>query len=443
MEVSFKNDKECKYMNFKQLATVMVSGALLCTSVLSQAKVIDKVVAIVDSGVVLQSEVDNMLRRIKDNAKSQNQSLPSETELKEQVLEQLVSRRIQLQMALNMGFQIGDAQLDQSLEKIATGDNISTEQLRLKLIASGEDFESFRENLREELTLNEVKNGSVRRRIYVGPQEIDSLIKLIAKHGNTAEEFNLGHILLTVPTNPNEAQLDAVKKQADRIIELLGEGQDFKQLAMTSSAGSKALQGGELGFKSTNEMPTLFATAITGHKKGDFMGPIQSGAGFHILTIFDIKGRETVEVNEIRSRHLLIKPSIILSEEKAQEMQKLFIAQINSGEKTFAELAKQHSEDPGTALKEGVLEWIESKVLDPAYKEQIETLEIGQISKPFRTSFGWHIVEVLGRRVQDATEQKKREQAHRMIFNRKFSEEAENWYHEIRAQAYVEILPES
>jgi peptidyl-prolyl cis-trans isomerase SurA len=245
-----------------------------------------------------------------------------------------------------------------------------------------------------------------------------------------------------LPSNPSETQINAAKTQAENVLAEIKGGQDFKQMAMTISAGSRALQGGEMGYLNTNEMPTLFANAIKGKGKNDIVGPIQSGAGFHILTIFDIKGRQTVEIQEVKSRHILVRPSIILSEDKAKEMLSGFIAQIKSGEKTFEELAKKHSEDPGSALLGGVIDWTEPKVFDPAYKEKLETLEIGRISEPFRSDFGWHIVEVLERRTQDATEKRKRDQAHRMLFNRKFNEEVENWYHEIRAQAYIEILPE-
>jgi peptidyl-prolyl cis-trans isomerase SurA len=430
-------------MNLKQLVTVLVSGLFLSTSVLAQNRMVDKVVAIVDTGVVLQSEVDDTLRRIKKNAAKAEQALPGDSELKAQVIEQLISRRIQLQMAINMGFKIGDAELEQSLEKMAAGDNRTVEQLRLSIISTGESYEKYREHLRQELTLNDVKNGNVRRRVYIGPQEIDALLKLIEEHGGSNEEYNIGRILVSLPNNPNPAQIDAAKKQADKIVQLLNDGGDFKQIAMTSSAGSRALQGGEFGLKKLNELPSLFAEEVKGQKKGDIVGPIQSGAGFHILTIFDIKGRETIEVNEIRARHILIEPSIILSEDKAEQMLLLFAAQIKSGDKTFAELAKAHSEDPGTQLKEGILEWADPNIYDPVFKDQLSQLQPGDVSAPFRSGFGWHIAEVLDRRVQDATEQKKKENAYRMIFNRKFNEEAENWYHEIRDQAYVEILPEN
>ena len=435
-------------MNVKKIASLLpklllTSALVFGASVKAELKSIDKVVAIVDSGVVLQSEVTAMLDRLHGQSITNNQPLPPPAELKKQVIDNLINRRIQLQMAVNMGFSIGDAELDQTLEGMAGNQNQTIEQMRQKLISEGTDYERYRENVRDELTINQIKNGMVRRRVAIGAQEIDSLLKLIEEHGDNKEEFNLGNILITLPSNPSEAQLEAGRKQAERIIEMLNEGNDFRQLAMTSSAGSRALEGGEQGYKTTNEMPSLFADAIRGHKKNDIIGPVQSGAGFHVLTIFDIKGRQTVEENEVKSRHILVKPSIILSEDKAQNMLKEFTTQIQSGEKTFGELAKEYSEDPGSALKDGVVDFTNPEVFDPAYGERVNTLPIGQISEPFRSSFGWHIVEVMDRRVQDTTEKHKREQAYRMIFNRKFNEEAENWYHEIRAQAYVEILPEN
>ncbi len=430
-------------MNLKQIATLIAGGLLFASSSFAQPKLVDKVVAIVDTGVVLQSEVTETIKRVKTNAQKSGQPLPPEDELKSTVIDQLVLRRIQLQMAQNMGFKISDAQLEQAIERIAAGENISVEQLRQSVLNSGDTYEQYREELRDELTINEVKNGSVRRRVYIGPQEVDTLLKLLEEHGGQNEEFNLGHILISLPGNPSDQQLAAAKEQAQNVVTALEGGENFKQLAMTASAGSRALEGGDMGYMSVNEMPSLFAKAIKGKNKGDIIGPVQSGAGFHILTIFDIKGRQTVEVQEVKSRHILIQPSIILSDDKAKEMLKQFTAQIKSGEKTFEALAKEYSEDPGSALLGGLIDWVEPKIFDPVYKEKVESLPIGEISEPFRTNFGWHIVEVLGRRTQDATEQRKREQAYRMIFNRKFNEEVENWYHEIRAQSYVEILPES
>lgn len=430
-------------MNIRKITAALWGSLLLSSVAFAQMQSVDKIVAIVDTGVVMQSEVDDTLKRIKKNALAQNQSVPPDDKLKEQVIEQLIRRRIQLQMATNTGFRVGDAQLEQSLEQVASDDNMTVEQLRQKIIADGDDYEKYREEFREEVTINEVKNGNVRRRVYISTQEVDGLLKLIEEHGGQNEEYNIGHILLSLPAKPTPAQIETVQKQADKIIESLGDGSDFKELAMTSSAGSKALEGGELGFMGINEMPTLFANAVKNRKKAEVVGPLRSGAGFHILKVFDIKGRQTIEINEVKTRHILIKPSIILSEEKAQQMLRTFTEQIQSGEKTFGELAREHSEDTGSKLRDGEMDWTDPSGFVPAFRDQCNTLELGKISVPFRSNFGWHILEVMDRRVQDATEKRKRDQAYRRIFNRKFNEEVENWYHEIRAQAYVEILPES
>ncbi|MFT4928277.1 MAG: peptidyl-prolyl cis-trans isomerase SurA [Phenylobacterium sp.] len=425
----------------KKIATALCGSLLLSNIAFAELKSVDKVVAIVDTGVVMQSEVDDNLKRIKETAKTQNQAVPPDHILKEQVIEQLISRRIQLQMADITGFKVGDDQLEQALEKVAANDKMTTEQLRLKIISSGDDYEKYREEFRDEITINEVKNGNVRRRIYISPQEVDGLLRMIEEHGEKNEEYNIGHILLELPAKPSDQDVATVQKQADKMMALLNDDGDFKEVAMTSSNGSKALQGGDLGYMSINEMPTLFANAVKNHKKGDVIGPLRSGAGFHILTVFDIKGRETVEVNEVLSRHILISPSIILSEDKARSMLSEFAEQINSGEKTFGELAKEYSEDPGSKLKDGEMDWTDPDTFTPAFRDKAKTLEVGKISAPFRSTFGWHILEVMERRVQDATEKRKKDLAYRRLYARKFNEEAENWYHEIRAQAYVEILP--
>ncbi|MDX1676535.1 peptidylprolyl isomerase SurA [Arsukibacterium sp.] len=429
-------------MKLQQVICLAFIGCLSFSNIAAE-KEIDRIAAIVDNSVVLQSDVDEVVNRVKRNAQSQGQTLPSDQVLRTQALERLILTSLQLQLAERMGLQISDAQLDDTIRNIAQSENLSIEAFRRQVEAEEGDYQRFRENLREEIITNEVVRGSVQRRIYISPQEVDSLLKLMEEQGAVSEEYNLGHILIAIPSQATPDEISAAKDRADKVMELLENGSDFKRIAIASSSGAKALEGGELGFMNINEMPTLFSESIRGKKKGDLIGPMRSGAGFHILTIFDIRGENVAEIQEIKSRHILIKPSIIVSEERARNMLREFVAKLRAGEADFAELAKAHSEDPGSKMNGGELGWSEPQIFVPAFRDTLLRLEPNEISEPFRTEHGWHIAQVLDKRVVDATADKKREQVYRMIYNRRFNEESANFLKEIRDEAFIDVLPES
>lgn len=425
-------------MKFNQLFCILGASLVLNMAQAAETKV-DGVAAIVNNGVVLQSEVNEMVDRVKKGAEKQGQTLPSDKVLRVQALERLIGNSLQLQMAKRMGLQITDQQLDQTIENIAKDQNMTVEQFRQQAIAEEGNYEQFRERLREEITVGEVMRANVQRRIYVSPQEVDSLMKIMDEQGVSNEQYNLGHILISVPSDPTTEQIKEAEERAKNVVELLKKGNDFKKIAVASSSASNALEGGDMGYMNINEMPTLFADAVRGKKKSDLIGPLRSGAGFHILTIFDIKGSNVVEFEEVHARHVLIKPSIILSDEKAQKMLTEFTAQLAAGKADFAAFAKEHSEDPGSRLKGGDLGWMDPAAFVPEFRDTLQRLKQGEISKPFASQFGWHVVQLLDRRTVDATAEKKREQVTRMLYNRRYNEESANFVRELRDEAYVEV----
>jgi peptidyl-prolyl cis-trans isomerase SurA len=278
--------------------------------------------------------------------------------------------------------------------------------------------------------------------VYITEQEINNLVKLIDEQGDQQAEYHLGHILIEFPPEPTDADIEQAKVRADKVLELLNKGSEFAKIATASSGGSRALDGGDLGWMNINSMPTLFAEAVQKKDKDDLIGPIRSGAGFHILKVKDLRGIEKVEVAEVNSRHILIKPSVILSDEKAEKMLIEFRENILAGEADFAELAKEHSADPGSALKGGELGWADPSVYVPEFRDTLSTLEINEISAPVRTQHGWHIMQLIDKRVGDVTEKRKEDKAYQLLFQRKFAEESDVWLREIRASAYIEVLPQ-
>ena len=426
----------------KVIVVALLISSFLSLKTEAAPELLDSVSVIVDQGVVLESQITELITVVKRNAALNDQTLPSDRALRTQAIEKLIIDNLQMQMAERMGIRISDPQLEQTIGNIAKGENMEIAEFREKVAREGVTYDVYREEIRKELILGEVRRANVRRRVYITEQEIANLVKLIDEQGDQQAEFNLGHILIEFPPEPTDEDIAKAKIRADKVLELLTKGSEFAKIATASSGGSRALEGGDLGWMNINSMPTLFAEAVDKKDKDDLIGPIRSGAGFHILKVKDVRGIEKVEVAEVNARHILIAPSVILSDEKAEKMLKEFREQILASEADFAELAKEHSADPGSALKGGELGWADPSIYVPEFQDTLAKLELDEISEPIRTQYGWHIMQLTGKRVGDATEKRKEEKASQLLWQRKFAEETDVWLREIRASAYIEVLPQ-
>ncbi|EJL6700943.1 peptidylprolyl isomerase SurA [Vibrio cholerae] len=416
---------------------ISVLSALTLFNAHAEPKQLDSVAVIVNSGAILQSDVDSALKTIKANAKQNKQPLPQETVLREQVLEKLIIDTLQQQEADRIGVKIDDNRLNEAIKEIAKNNQQTQEQLIASVAKEGLTYPEFREQVRKEMAASDARNALVRRRINILPAEVDTLAELLAQETDATVQYKISHIQLRVDDGQDKS---AAETLANKLVNDLRNGADFAQMAYAYSKGPKALQGGDWGWMRKEEMPTIFADQIKMQNKGSIIGPFRSGVGFHILKIDDVKGLETVAVTEVNARHILIKPTIILSDEGAQKQLNEFVQRIKNGEVTFAELAQQYSQDPGSAAQKGELGYQTPDLYVPEFKHQIETLPVGQISEPFKTVHGWHIVEVLDRREVDRTDSALKNKAYRILFNRKFNEEASAWLQELRASAFVEVL---
>lgn len=427
-------------VSMKFIIRALLLSAVLSFFSVAQEVSLDRVAVIVDQGVVLESEVQALVDDVKRNAQANDQSLPSDRALRTQAIERLIIKSLQLQMAERMGIQISDPQLEQTINNIAQNQNTNIEEMRRQLSAEGIAYEDYREDIREEIIMGEVRRANVQRRVYITDQERQTLIEIMEQQGAEQEEYRLGHILIGFPSDPSDEEITSARERADKVIALLNSGSDFAKIAIASSGGNEALEGGDMGWLNINAMPTLFAEAIQGKDVDELVGPIRSGAGFHILKVMDTRGIEKVTVEEVNSRHILVKPSIILSEDKAKAMLAEFKVKLENDDADFSELAKEHSEDPGSALRGGNLGWSDPNNYVPAFKNALAQLSAGEYSDPVRSSHGWHLIQLLERRIDDATERRKEDKAHQLIFNRKFAEETENWIREMRDAAYIEVI---
>ncbi|MCS2149196.1 peptidylprolyl isomerase SurA [Scandinavium manionii] len=425
----------------KNWKTLLLGIAMVANTSFAAPQVVDKVAAVVNNGVVLESDVDNLMQSVKGNATQAGQQLPDDATLRHQILERLIMDQVVLQMGQKMGVKITDAQLDQAITNIAKQNNMSMDQMRSRLAYDGMNYSTYREQIRKEMTISEVRNNEVRRRITVLPQEVDALASQIGNQNDASTELNLSHILIPLPENPSSDQVNEAEAQARSVVDQANKGADFGKLAITYSADQQALKGGQMGWGRIQELPSIFAQALSTAKKGDVIGPIRSGVGFHVIKVNDLRGQsQSISVTEVHSRHILLKPSPIMTDDQARAKLEAVAADIKSGKTTFDKAAKELSQDPGSANQGGDLGWGTPDMYDPAFRDALMKLSKGEISAPVHSSFGWHLIQLLDTRNVDRTDAAQKDRAYRMLMNRKFAEEAATWMQEQRASAYVKIL---
>ncbi|ABG16049.1 PPIC-type PPIASE domain protein [Yersinia pestis Antiqua] len=420
----------------------LILGLVICANTAFAApQEVDKVAAVVDNGVVLQSDIDGLLQSVKMNAQQSGLQVPDDSTLRHQILERLIMDNIQLQMAKKMGITITDQALDKAIADIAAQNRMTLAQMRSRLAADGLSYDTYREQIRKEMLTSEVRNNEVRRRITILPQEVESLAKQMGNQVSGDTELNLSHILIPLPENPTQQQVDQAEDLANKLVADIKGGADFGKLAIANSADSQALKGGQMGWGKLQELPSLFAERLQSAHKGEIVGPIRSGVGFHILKVNDMRGADqTISVTEVNARHILLKPSPMMTDEQARAKLEAAAAEIKSGKTSFATIAKEISQDPGSAMQGGELGWASPDIYDPAFRDALMKLKKGEISAPVHSSFGWHLIQLVDTRQVDKTDAAQKERAYRMLFNRKFAEEAQTWMQEQRAAAYVKIL---
>ncbi|SFU92244.1 peptidylprolyl isomerase SurA [Xenorhabdus koppenhoeferi] len=402
---------------------------------------INKVVAVVNNDVVLESDINSLLQTVKRNAKQAGQQIPDEKTLRHQILERLIMDDIVLQLAERMQITIPDQALVSAITNIAAQNHLSLAQLKQNLVTDGINFDTYRNQIRKEMTIAEVRNNEVRRRITILPQEVDSLANQLEGQNSQNTELNISHILIPLPENPDQAQVEKAGTIVKNILSELKNGVDFGKLAITYSGDSQALKGGNMGWSKLHELPSLFAEQLKSAHKGQIIGPLRSGVGFHILKVNDIRGDHMpIAVTEVNARHILLKTSPVMNDEKARNDLMKLREEILSGKTTFGEAAKEYSEDSGSAMHGGELGWNLPSIYDPAFRDALTKLQKGEISQPVHSSFGWHLIQLLDSRKVDRTDATQKDRAYRLLFNRKFNEEEQSWIQELRASAYVKIL---
>ncbi|QRY81066.1 peptidylprolyl isomerase [Pseudomonas sp. PDNC002] len=427
-----------KTMLCKALRPLML-GALLASSVVHAEVVpLDRVVAIVDNDVVMQSQLDQRLREVRQTIQKRGAPLPPEHVLSQQVLERLIIENIQLQIGDRSGVRITDEELNQAMGTIAQRNNMSLDQFRAALAHDGLSYDEAREQVRREMVISRVRQRRVAERIQVSEQEVQNFLASDLGKIQLSEEYRLANIVIPVPDSASPETVQAAARQAQEMYQQLKQGADFSQMAVARSAGDNALEGGEIGWRKAAQLPSPFDTMVGSLAVGDVTEPLRGPGGFIILKLEEKRGGSKMLRDEVHVRHILLKPSEIRSEEETQRLAEKLYERIQAGE-SFSELAKKFSEDPGSKLNGGDLNWVDPESLVPEFREVMNNAPQGQVTKPFRSPFGWHVLEVLGRRATDSSDKFREQQAAQTLRARKYDEELQAWLRQIRDEAYVEI----
>jgi peptidyl-prolyl cis-trans isomerase SurA len=399
---------------------------------------LDRIVAVVNDGVILQSELDRQTQLIKQQLAQHNTTLPSDDVLRHQVLDHMITTQLELQAAKNKGIQVSDDTVNQTLAQIAQQNGFTLDEMPAKLAAQGLSYDEFRDQIRTQLIERQIRQHAVDDHVFVSPAEIDQYLAQQAQQGHGDTQYHLYQILLTLPQQPTPEQVQKVKAKADEIYKKLQGGADFSSTAVAVSNGQEALHGGDLGWLRGSELPASLADAILSMQPGTISQPIRDANGYHIVKLADKRSEHHVVVTQTHARHILIRTNLLVSDEDAKKHLEKIRGEIEHGA-SFADLAKKYSNDPGSATEGGDLGWLNPGQVVPKFQQVMDKLKVNEISEPFQTQFGWHIVQVLGRRQQDQTEDAKRRQAYSAIHTRKLREQTEQWLRTLRDQAYISI----
>jgi len=425
------------------LRTTIISLCLLFSyttqATLTVADPLNRIVAVVNNDVITALELDAEVDDIKKQLESQNTRLPPDSVIKKQILERMILQLLQLQRAEKVHIRVDDEMVNRALSNIANQNRLSLEGLRQAIERQGDDYSRFRERVRKEIIIDRLQKSQVLNRITVTRQEIETFLKNQSLQGAENTEYDLGHILIALPEGASAEQIKQAKDKTENILEKLKNGEDFAQMAIANSDGQKALEGGKLGWRNVNTLPSLFTDWLQNREVNDISDAIRSPNGFHILKLLGKRTNEKQHiVTQSHVRHILVRTDEFTSSEEARKRLLNIRDRILKGE-DFSQLAKLHSDDTGSADKGGDLGWVDPGVMVPPFEKAFTDLAVNTLSDPVKTQFGWHLIEVLGRRSHDITETVKRNKARESIISRKSEPALQNWFRGLKDGSYIDI----
>src|SRR5690554_1972066 len=397
---------------------------------------LDQVVAFVDDEVIMESSLTQRIQQIKNQ--NTNNQLPNEAALRKQVLKSMIIDSIQLQMADRGNIIISDAQLNETFIRIAEQNGMTLSQFRQTMEAEETPFAIAREQILNEMRISRVQRSMVGERIQITDQDIDYFLASEIGKMASAAEYHLGHILIATPANATPADINAAEKKANEIVKKLRQGADFRQMAMAESNSRTALEGGDLGWRKEAQLPSLFANTVPNMQLDAVSDAISSSSGFHIIKLLGKRGGNTKLVTQYKARHILISPNELRTDKDREVLINELYHRLKAGE-DFSILAREYSDDPGSAASGGDLGWVNIGDMVPEFNNTMLETPINHINAPFESQFGWHILEVQDTRETDVGVENQRNQVRNLLYGRRFEEELPIWLRKIRAESYVEI----
>lgn len=422
-------------MNLKTRLISGLSGLFFCTSTFA-IQSLDSIIAVVNDGVITQTQLDKKVTEIKQQIRQKGSPVPDNQLLTRQVLEQMILEHIQLQMAEQQGIHVDDLSLNRALQNIASNNKITLDNLRKQLERTGVSFENYREKIRHDLMIQQIQQRNVMSKVNVSDEEIDQLLEQQQDNSSSRDRYHLAHILITTPEAASPEDISKAYDKAETAIAHLKDGEPFHDVALRFSAGSQAIHGGDLGWRDAAQLPSLFLEALKPMNKGDISPPLRSTSGFHIIKLVNKKSQKHI-IEQTHVRHILMRADAITTDDKVRKTMNDIKRQLDKGA-DFARLAAKYSQDPGSKNNGGDLGWATEGQFVRQFEKVMNSLAIKQISEPFRSQFGWHILQVLERRKQDETRQILRNRAMQSIQQRKADEELQLWLRRIRDESYVE-----
>jgi len=418
--------------------TVLAQGAPQEQSASTRVALVDRIVAVVNKEVVTQHDLSERMERVARDLARRGISLPDRREVERQVLERLIIEKVQLQLARDTGLRVDDLELDRTVARVAEGNKLSPKQFRETLERDGIPFDKFREDLRNEILINRLRERDVISRITVSEGEIDNLLHERSERKGAGTEYRIAHILVRVPEQASPEQLDARRARAEEAIKRVRDGADFAQVAAAYSDAPDALQGGTMGWRSQDRLPELFVEALASLKPGGVSKALRSPAGYHVIKLIGLRGAGApLLVEQSHVRHILVRTNELVSEDEARrKLRNLRERLVNGAE--FAELARLNSDD-GSASRGGDLGWVYPGDTVPEFERAFSGLKPLEISQPVKTTFGWHLIQLLERRTADVSSERKRIEARRALLERKGDEAYQEWLRQLRDRAYVEL----
>jgi len=399
---------------------------------------IDRIVAIVNKEVITQYELAERMNRVRKDLERRGTSLPDRGEIERQVLERLIIEKVQLQYARETGVRVDDLELDRTVSRVAEGNKLSLTEFRKTLERDAINFDGFREDLRNEILMNRLRDREVTAKITVSEGEIENLLLEQGERKDIATEYNIAHILVRVPEQATPEQLEARRARAEEAVKRLKDGAEFAQVAATYSDAPDSLQGGVIGWRSQQRLPELYVETLAPLKPGDISGVLRSPAGFHVLKLLDLRGAGApLLVEQAHVRHILVRTNELVSEDEAKRKLLSLRERIVNGV-NFAELARLNSDD-GSASRGGDLGWIYPGDTVTEFERAFTELKQMDVSQPVKTPFGWHLIQVLERRTADMSSERKRLEARKALLDRKGDEAYQEWLRQLRDRAYVEM----